>query len=384
MTDFSWGAAQQFDAGAPLGGPAAVLVAVDDASRIGEARRAADSLAVSIELDAAARGTLGVVVTEAATNLARHARHGRMLLTAVGATGEPGAHGGVEMLALDDGPGIANVGRALEDGFSTGGTAGQGLGAMRRMAGDFDLYTRTGAGPRAPASTRTPIGTPTGIGTGVGTVLLARVWRTAPPPRGPVAPPTMLAGVVCVALAGERACGDAWAVIRQRDRTLVVLADGLGHGPDAALAASEAIRVIGACDEDAAPAGLIDAAHGALRATRGAALAVAAIDTRRGVVLFAGVGNIAATIVAPDGARSLASHNGTVGHVMRRVQEFSYPWPPDSTLVVHSDGLSTRWRPESYPGLQRHDPSVMAGVLFRDFARARDDATVVVVREAGA
>jgi hypothetical protein len=67
---------------------------------------------------------------------------------------------------------------------------------------------------------------------------------------------------------------------------------------------------------------------------------------------------------------------------MRRVQEFSYPWEPDATLVVHSDGLSTRWRPESYPGLQRHDPAVMAGVLFRDFARARDDASVIVVREA--
>lgn len=369
MTNHSWGAAQQFDAGAPLGGPAAVLVAVDDASRIGEARRAADSLAVTIELDAAARGTLAVVVTEAATNLARHAQHGRVLLTAVG---EPGARAGVEMLALDDGPGIANVGRALEDGFSTGGTAGEGLGAIRRMAGDFDLYTRTGAGTRAP----------TGVPTGEGTVLLARVWRAEPLPRAPVPPSPMLAGVVCVALAGERACGDAWAVLRQRDRTLVVLVDGLGHGPDAALAASEAIRVVRAHD-DASPARLIDAAHGALRATRGAAMAVAAIDARRGEVLFAGVGNIAATIAGPDGARSLASHNGTVGHVMRRVQEFSYPWSPDATLVVHSDGLSTRWRPESYPGLPRHDPSVMAGVLFRDFARVRDDATVVVVREAG-
>ena len=359
MTDFSWGAAQQFDAGAPLGGPAAVVVGVDDASRIGEARRAADALAVTIGLDDAARGTLAVVVTEAATNLARHAQHGRVLFAAVG---EPGARVGIEILALDDGPGIPNVGRALEDGFSTAGTAGEGLGAIRRMAGDFDLYSRPGAG------------------NGAGTALLARVWQAAPSPGAPAAP-AMLAGVVCVALAGERACGDGWLVLQQRDRTLVVLADGLGHGPDAALAASEAIRVILAHD-DASPAGLIDAAHGALRATRGAAMAVAAIDARRGVVLFAGVGNIAATIVGSDGGRSLASHNGTVGHVMRRVQEFSYPWTPDATLVVHSDGLSTRWRPESYPGLQRHDPAVMAGVLFRDFARARDDATVVVVREA--
>ena len=106
----------------PLGGPAAIEVRVDDESRIGEARRAAESLAARAGLGETERGTLAVVVTEAATNLALHARGGRVRLAV---RGEPDA-AGIELLAVDDGPGIANPSRALEDGFSTAGTAGQG------------------------------------------------------------------------------------------------------------------------------------------------------------------------------------------------------------------------------------------------------------------
>jgi anti-sigma regulatory factor (Ser/Thr protein kinase) len=351
-------ASRLFDADLPLGGPASVVLTVDDMSRVGEARRTAESLGAEAGLGDAALGTLAVVATEAATNLARHGRNGRMALTPVG---QPGARG-IELLALDDGPGIANVGQAMEDGFSTGGTAGEGLGAIRRMAGDFDIYSRAGAGA------------------GVGPALPARVWSAAaaraPAARRPAA------GVVCVAHAGERACGDAWVVLRQRARTLVVVVDGLGHGPEAALASSEAIRIVHA-RYDASPGELIEAAHGALRATRGAAMAVAAIEPSLGTVAFAGVGNISASIHTAEGARSLASHNGTVGHAMRRVQEFSYPWEPEAALVAHSDGINTRWRLDGYPGLLHRDPSLLAGVLFRDFARGRDDATVVVVREPG-
>ncbi|MHB1225287.1 MAG: ATP-binding protein, partial [Gemmatimonadaceae bacterium] len=122
----------------PLGGPAAAVFRVDDSSKVGEVRRAADGLAVAARLSETERGTLAIVVTEATSNVARHAPGGRILLRAVG---EPGA-AGVELLALDSGPGITNVGRAMEDGFSSAGTAGRGLGAIRRMAADFDLYSR--------------------------------------------------------------------------------------------------------------------------------------------------------------------------------------------------------------------------------------------------
>jgi outer membrane lipoprotein SlyB len=296
------------------------------------------------------------VATELATNLARHARNGRVLLAQVGEA--PAA--GVQLLAIDGGPGIRNVARAMEDGYSTAGTAGEGLGAIRRLAQEFDLFSRT----EAP----------------VGTAVVARVWSGAATRAAAAAPGRMQVGTVCVPLAGERASGDAWAVLHQRDRTLAVVVDGLGHGPEAALASSEAIRVVHAMP-DASPAQLVDAAHGALRATRGAAMAIAAIQPARGTLAFAGIGNISAAIHGGGAARSLASHNGTVGHIMRKVQEFAHEWPRGATLVLHSDGINTRWRTDSYPGLLQQHPALLAGVLFRDAARERDDATVLVVRE---
>jgi anti-sigma regulatory factor (Ser/Thr protein kinase) len=339
----------------PLGGPAAAVWPVSDASQVGEVRRAGAAAALAAGLGETERGALAVVVTEIATNLARHATGGRVLLATVG---EPGA-AGIEVLALDAGPGIANVDRALTDGFSTGGTPGNGLGAIRRLAHEFDLYTQPS-----------------------GTALVARVWsaaarRVSVAPKGP-------AGTVCVAIAGERACGDAWLVLRERDRTLVVVADGLGHGPEAAVASTEAVRVVRDMS-GASPLELMHAAHAALRPTRGAALAIAALPadgTGAGTLRFAGVGNVAAAVHAGGASRSLASHNGTVGHATRTVQEFAYDWPAGAALVVHTDGLTSRWRLDSYPGVLRHDPALLAGVLFRDAARGRDDATVVVVRAA--
>jgi anti-sigma regulatory factor (Ser/Thr protein kinase) len=337
----------------PLGGPAASVWPVSEASQVGEVRRAGEAAALAAGLGETERGALAVVVTEIATNLARHAKDGRVLLATVG---EPGA-AGIEVLALDAGPGIPNVDRALADGFSTGGTPGNGLGAIGRLAHAFDLYSQPS-----------------------GTALVARVWSAAG--RRAAAASTVRSGVVCVPITGERACGDAWLVLRERDRTLVVVADGLGHGPDAALASAEAVRVARGM-RGASPIELVHAAHVALRPTRGAALAIAALPADGaggGTLRFAGVGNVSAAVHAGGVSRSLASHNGTVGHATRTVQEFTYDWPAGAALVVHTDGLISRWRLDAYPGVLRHDPALLAGVLFRDAARGRDDATVVVVR----
>ena len=103
----------------------------------------------------------------------------------------------------------------------------------------------------------------------------------------------------------------------------------------------------------------------------------------RGKLTFAGVGNIAARIYAGSESRqNLVSLNGTAGHQCDRIQDFSYPWPEDGLLVLHSDGLSTGTGLESYPGLAARDPALIAGVLYRDFCRGRDDATVVVAKAA--
>lgn len=335
--------------GEGIGGPASLLLTVSDLSHVGEARRRASALGRAAALNETELGTLAVIVTEAATNLARHATQGIVLLRIVDAPA------GVEVLALDKGPGIRDLTRAMSDGYSTAGSAGHGLGAIRRMANEFDVYS-----------------TPE-----TGTALLARVRASERAVREEADPGR--SGVVCLPMGTERACGDAWLIDRTPGRTLVMIADGLGHGHDAARAADIAVHT---AQEHAqhSPARIIDAAHAAMRATRGAALAVAEIMPSEQRLTFAGIGNVAATIVAHDGTKSLASLNGIVGHEVRTVREFTYPWADRACLIMHSDGIKSRWQLGAYPGLVVHHPALVAGALFRDFTRDRDDATILAVR----
>lgn len=328
------------------------VVPVDEASQVGDARRAALLVADRAGMDETARGRVALVATELATNLARHARGGMLLLRQL-----EGESHGVELLSVDRGPGM-ELARALSDGFSTGGTAGAGLGAVRRIADVFDAYSRPG-----------------------GTVLLARIAATGG--AASLGEASFSIGVICAPAPGEDRSGDSWAVGRHRGRLRLLLVDGLGHGPIAAEAAAEAVRLFHAYPE-ASPETMLGRLHDGLRATRGAALAVAEIVPLHSIVRWAGVGNIAASIVSDAGARNLMSHNGIVGHQMRRVQEMTYPWPTDAVLVMASDGLRSQWRLDEHPGVAARDPSIVAGVLFRDHLRGRDDATVLVARGSSA
>jgi hypothetical protein len=189
-------------------------------------------------------------------------------------------------------------------------------------------------------------------------------------------------GIVRVPKHGEVDCGDDWsAVVEGNGRAIVAVADGLGHGTAAAEASHRATAI--ATERSREQAGMVVAAmHAGLRSTRGAAVAVAELAPGGASVRFAGLGNISASLAGPTESRSLVSHNGIAGHEMRKIQEFEYVWPADSLLVMHSDGLSARWDLAKYPGLAMRDPNVVAGVLYRDFSRGRDDALIVVVRAA--
>jgi hypothetical protein len=120
----------------------------------------------------------------------------------------------------------------------------------------------------------------------------------------------------------------------------------------------------------------------ALQPTRGAAVAIASIDPNANQLRFAGVGNISALIVQPMTAQHLVSHNGTAGHNIRKIHEFTYDWSPNAALVMHSDGINTHWRMDTYPGLARRHPTLLAATLLRDQSRGHDDACVVVARNA--
>ena len=158
-----------------------------------------------------------------------------------------------------------------------------------------------------------------------------------------------------------------------------MIADGLGHGLMAAQASLAAIKVFRE-NTHLAPGKMIEAIHAALRSTRGAAVAVARVEWSRQLVLFSGVGNISSTILTPEKSTGMASYNGTAGAEVSKIMEFSYPWPERAILLMHSDGLVSHWKLSRYPGLMRSHPSLIAGVLYRDYNRGTDDVTVLVAR----
>jgi anti-sigma regulatory factor (Ser/Thr protein kinase) len=317
--------------------------AIAEPSQVGEARRQILRLAAAAGLDATQQGRLALVVNELGTNLVKHGDGGQLIART------PDGSPVVELLALDRGVGMASVAECFRDGYSTAGSPGTGLGAVQRLAGLVDVYsTRPG-----------------------GTAILARV--------GDVGPARLDLGAVCVPKSGEEVCGDAWAVAAEQERPAVMVVDGLGHGLGAADAARLAVTAFEAAP-DLPPAAQVGAVHDALRGSRGAAVAVARIDGARGVVTFAGVGNVAGVVVTAGVGRHLVSSNGTAGHAVARINEFSYPWADDALLVMHSDGLGSRWQIDRYPGLPARHPALVAGVLYRDWSRGRDDVTVVAAR----
>jgi serine phosphatase RsbU (regulator of sigma subunit) len=185
-------------------------------------------------------------------------------------------------------------------------------------------------------------------------------------------------GVVCVPLRGENECGDAWRVVVKGHLVSVLLVDGLGHGPEAAATAAIATTLFPRIVTEPLEKALL-AMSEAMRGSRGAALSMAVIDLAARETRFGGVGNVDGRVIALGGAEHLTPQNGIVGHTMPTVRSVSVPWPVGALLVMHSDGITTRWRPDAYPGLMTAHPALVAGVLYRDFGRERDDATILVL-----
>jgi anti-sigma regulatory factor (Ser/Thr protein kinase) len=319
-----------------------------DRSIVAEVRRAASARARALGWNDTACGESEIVATEMATNILKHARDG---VVAIAPDAEAG---GLLLVAVDRGPGIADLARSFTDGYSTAGSPGTGLGAVRRLAYRTDVLSAAD-----------------------GTVLVAEL-RDGAARAANVRVPVRLTGFG-VPKEGEVLNGDAWAYRRREDALAIMVCDGLGHGYEAAKASGRAVECFGSGAWET-PKQLIELVNEALRPTRGAAGAVAVLDRSARRVRFCGVGNIVGGIVADGRARHLVSHNGILG-AASRIAEFEYEWPPGAALIMHSDGLSGRWPLQRWDGIWRRHPALIAGVAYRDLARGTDDAVVVVVSE---
>ncbi|MGA8550913.1 MAG: ATP-binding protein [Stellaceae bacterium] len=320
-----------------------------DPSQVSEGRRLAVEFVRRAGADDGKLARVALIATEMATNLIKHGGGGILVVDRF----DDADGSGIELMALDQGAGMADVGRSLVDGYSTAGSPGTGFGAIARQSDRLAVFSRPG----------------------LGTVVMARLIFE---PAAKLPSGTEL-GVVSAPHPAETVSGDHWAFGAGKAGRTVLVVDGSGHGPEAARAARLAAQIFGEhLDEDCER--LVERLHRALAPTRGAALAVARVDASRKLVRFVGVGNIAGAMVSDGDLRRMVSHNGTAGHIAPRIREFTYPFAGSPLLILHSDGLSAKWELADYPGLAASHPSLIAGVLFRDHRRGRDDATVLAMR----
>ncbi|MFE9751677.1 SpoIIE family protein phosphatase [Saccharothrix saharensis] len=322
--------------------PAGHEIRIDHASAVHVAARTAKWLAADLGLPAALPDRAAVVASELASNLDKHAKRGTVYV-------HPLLQGtGVEITAVDHGPGMTDLQHCLADGNTTTGTLGVGLGAIRRMASEFVVTT-------APD----------------GTLASARI-RAPDDSRGG----HLDIAHLVLPVPGEERSGDVAAIAETDDGGTLLLVDGLGHGPAAADAACAAERAFHRDPTRPLPE-LMTALHQALRHTRGAAVAV--LRLRSGTASFWGVGNITAAVLTDGHARQLPSRPGVAGLRMDPSGRHDLAVPPGSTIVLHSDGVDCRWLLDS-PTRATLPPQLLAAGLIRDHRHLRDDAGVLVAR----
>ncbi len=331
--------------GLSFSGPATRVVPVGEGTQVGQVRRDALQLAAQAGFDDLDAGRVGLAATELATNLLRHGGGGHVLLSLL--RGSVGF--GVELCAVDHGPGFS-LAQCLPDGYSTAGSQGQGLGAIQRQSTVFDVWSDD-----------------------AGAVVLSRIYAEAGGDRD------LGYGALRVPMRHETVCGDGWAIRHDGTQRVAVLIDGLGHGPQAREAAETGLTAV----EDDAPVAadaLLARLHARMGRTRGGAAAVFRIDLATGQADFAGAGNVAATVFTGATTRQLPSHPGIVGVNYRRTPPFRLDVPAGALLLMHTDGLQSRWNMTRYAGLPYRHPALVAAVLHRDFDRGRDDAGIIAMR----
>jgi hypothetical protein len=261
---------------------------------------------------------------------------------------------GVEIVAMDAGPGMDDLAASTRDGYSTSGSLGIGLGSIARQATELEVYSAAGKG----------------------TVIAATMWPAAAPPQEPGA---LRIGAVSRPMSGEEVTGDGYATRCLGREVQVMLCDGLGHGPLAAAATQAATAAFLAGPTDG-PKAVVEHLHRSLRHTRGVVVLVVQLDPDREIARFAGLGNVSGTVFSGAARRGMTSQPGIAGHQSPQVRELESVFPSGSILVMHSDGLTARWNLHDYPGLAGRAPLLIAATLMRDAGVRRDDAAVLVAK----
>jgi len=310
------------------------------------------TLALSANFGESKMGQIDIVVAEIVSNLVKHANGGQLLVKLFETSGVQG----IELISIDNGPGMSDVTRMVADGVSTKNTLGHGLGTMKRMSDVFQIYSQKGWG----------------------TIILSRIMNKEPAHLKRLNQVEI--GSVLINKPGEEVCGDGFVHVSQKGFEKFLLADGLGHGPEAenaALKAIDAFKVI----KETEPAGILREMHKQVKKTRGMVGAVVVFNTAEKLWQICGIGNIVTKLHGPSLSKNYMSYNGIIGlNIPNTLNSQQVRYEKGQTMVMCSDGLKSRWDIIQYPTIHRYDPSVISASIFKDFARFTDDMSVAACK----
>lgn len=330
-----------------------VSLKANDRSYFALLKKEIHALALTLPFSETKIGEIDIIVAEMASNLVKHAGGGHILVKPI----RENNIDGIELISIDNGPGIADVNKMIRDGETSKNTLGVGLGSMQRLADTFQIYSQKDWG----------------------TVILCRKFVKQPTTSFTVQPKSEIRSVV-VPKPGETACGDAFHCIVNKNYIKLMLADGLGHGPDAAHAVKEAGIAFANCEE-LYPPDILRFINTSVRKTRGLVGTVAVFDIAKKEWEICGIGNITTKMHGPITSKNYMSYNGIIGlNVPRSIHSQKIPYEKGQYIIMCSDGLRSRWDTLKYTGIMRYDLSILAASLLKDFTRNNDDASIAICK----
>jgi anti-sigma regulatory factor (Ser/Thr protein kinase) len=328
-----------------------ISFAADDRSYFSLIKKEIHRLATDAGINANRINELDLIVAEMTSNLYKYSDDGEILMGTFANGGSPY----VELISIDNGPGMVNPARMMVDGVSTTKTLGHGLGSMKRLSDTFELYSQPGWG----------------------TIVLSRVYSD--PEKVKVSDEVIIRSIV-VSKPGEKTSGDGF-VYKKNDKYLkMMLADGLGHGPEANKAINEAAAAFRVFP-DYSPTETLRFIHGNIKKTRGAVINIVGYNFEEKKWSSAGIGNIAARMFGPVNFKNHMSYNGIVGHnIPNTMNDQQYPADEFNQVMLCSDGIKTRIDLAKYPLMYKYDLSVLAAAIYKDHARKNDDMSVIIAK----
>jgi anti-sigma regulatory factor (Ser/Thr protein kinase) len=302
----------------------------------------------------ATRERLELICNEMMSNQVKYAR--RTGLVQLWET--EGPRPAIDAFALDYGAGVPNLATALEDGFTTAGTMGKGLGAIRRLAHESEFYSLPqGVVPQAPWH---------------GTAVWARLYRDAERGSAPLS-----TGVFLRAYQDDTYNGDR---IVQRTRGSLcrwLHMDGLGHGKEAAEVGT---CVEGLLDLDTPVEELMHNLSRRLKAGRGAVAIAGEVDAASESGVLCGVGDMTGYLVRNGVCRTVSFTPGILGHSHRSFEAVPMRIERQALTMTTSDGVRRNWQLGTFPGLWRLHPQLIALLLGYVLGRSNDDKSIFIVR----